>query len=154
MSIAFRQQNVIFRFPDPFIIYRYNCSLSVPEVGTIVIHPGQLTHFHKYKPVTSGEVFVLTRYYNTESRQLKLKMVGKSELSKTSHATSIATSFRNFWNQVKQPLCCSCNSKCKQTKANDGSKTTRTFFRPLQKLNEMFKNSAKKDMILIISKQM
>jgi hypothetical protein len=69
MSIAFRQQNVIFRFPDPFIIYRYNCSLSVPEVGTIVIHPGQLTHFHKYKPVTSGEVFVLTRYYNTESRQ-------------------------------------------------------------------------------------
>jgi hypothetical protein len=54
----------------------------------------------------ANDLHYRSRYYNTEKRQQKFKMAQgrNSELSKSSHATSTATSFRNFWNRDTQPL--------------------------------------------------
>jgi hypothetical protein len=81
------------------------------------------------------------RYYNTERRQLKLKMeqgriFGTSKLS---HATSIATSFRNFWNRVTQLLVVvlAIQNVNKQTQTMDRKKTFSGHLKNLTKCSRI-----------------
>lgn len=41
---------------------RYNCSLTVREPGTLLMHPGRVTHNHLAFPITSGERYVLVSF--------------------------------------------------------------------------------------------
>ena len=43
---------------------RKNKTIINKDIGSLIIHPGRVTHYHKGLPITDGERFILVSFVN------------------------------------------------------------------------------------------